>query len=139
MRTRGFTLVEVMIAIAILAIVAAIAIPAYNGYIRESRLGALRMNLDSLRIAVEAHRLDSPIGTYGPTTAFVGATTGNTFGWSPANNTLDWQGWQPTGDGGGYTYFVTPTQNGLSYDMAARDNASGLNLVCTNRLANCTP
>ena len=48
-----------MIAVAILAIVAAIAIPAYNGYIRESRLGAMRMNLDTLRIAVEAYRLDS--------------------------------------------------------------------------------
>jgi len=64
MGVRGFTLIELMIAVAILAIVAAVAIPAYNGYIRESRLGAMRMNLDTLRIAVEAFKLDSTNSTY---------------------------------------------------------------------------
>lgn len=38
-RQTGFTLIEVMLAIAILAIIAALAIPAYEGYINEGRIG----------------------------------------------------------------------------------------------------
>ncbi len=43
-RTRGFTLVEIMIVIAVLALLAAIAIPAYNGHIKRSRVSALVQN-----------------------------------------------------------------------------------------------
>jgi type IV pilus assembly protein PilE len=96
MRQNGFTLIELMIAIAILAIVAAIAIPAYNGYIRESRLGAMRMNLDTLRIAVEAFRLDSAQSNYGAS-AVSGTTIDTRYGW------------RPEGDSGAYTYTVSPT------------------------------
>jgi len=36
-RTRGFTLVEVMIAVVIIAILATIAYPAYNAYVQKAR------------------------------------------------------------------------------------------------------
>lgn len=98
MDQRGFTLIELMIAVAILAIIAAIAVPAYRAYVTESRLGAMRMNLDTLRIAVEAFRLDSRTGNYGPTASYnTLAAIGTQFGW------------QPEGDNTAYVYTVSVT------------------------------
>jgi prepilin-type N-terminal cleavage/methylation domain-containing protein len=86
-RITGFTLVELMIVIAIIAIIGAIAVPAYQGYVRESRLSAMRMNLDTLRIAVEAFRLDRTNANYGPTQAYnTVAAVSNMFGWKPDSN-----------------------------------------------------
>jgi len=65
----GFTLVELMIVIAILGIITAIAIPSYNGYISGARLTEAQNNIAALKLAQEEFFLEN--NSY-----FTGANTG---------------------------------------------------------------
>ncbi len=56
---KGFTLVEVMITVGILAVVAAIAVPAYTGYIETGRLTEGWNNLYALNAAEQQYFLEN--------------------------------------------------------------------------------
>lgn len=55
---RGFTLFELMIAIAVIAILSAMAVPAYQGYIQKAALTDVLQTVSSYRTAIELCYLD---------------------------------------------------------------------------------
>lgn len=80
-RARGFTLIEVMITVAIVAILSAIAYPSYRDYILRGQLVDGTNGLSALRVAMERYYQDNR--TYASTGSFVtpcAASTGRTFG-----------------------------------------------------------
>jgi len=108
---RGFTLVELMIAVAIVAILAAVALPLYNGYIATSQEGVLVNNISTIQVFQEDFRLRT--GAYLDDAANVAAIEA-AIGWEPQ-------------DDGTTTYEIDAGPGG-SYEVTATD-ASGVS-VC---------
>lgn len=69
-RQAGFTLIEVMITVAIIGILSAIALPAYTDYIRRGRIPEATSNLAAIQVRMEQWFQDRK--SYYPD----GATTG---------------------------------------------------------------
>ncbi len=69
-RTRGFTLIEVMITVAIVAILAAIAIPSYTEYVQRARITDAVSSLSDMRVKMEQYFQDNrswaPVGPAQP-------------------------------------------------------------------------
>ena len=55
----GFTLIEVMITVAVIAILAAVALPNYVEYVTRSRLVEAKTNLSDMRTRLEQYFLDN--------------------------------------------------------------------------------
>lgn len=58
-RSGGFTLLELMITVAIVAILAAIALPSYNQYIKRSRITEAVGQLSAMKVKMEQYFQDN--------------------------------------------------------------------------------
>lgn len=83
-RQRGFTLVELLIVVIILAILAAIVIPQFSSATGDAQEAALDANLTGLRNAVELYKAQHT--TYPGAVATTGGTCAATKGTGAANS-----------------------------------------------------
>jgi len=114
-KSTGFTVIELMIVVAIVGIISAIALPLYNDYISTSREGALTTSMATMTVFQEDLRLRT--GAYGAGTwdASAGTTT-----------LLTNVGWEPRSDNG--TVYVAALVGSTGYTVTATDTAG--TIVC---------
>ena len=76
-KSQGFTLIELMIVVAIIGILAAVAIPKFADLVTKSKEAALKGNIGSIRSAISIYYGDTE-GVY-PGNLFEALTTGNKY------------------------------------------------------------
>ena len=117
---KGFTLIELMIVIAIIGILAAIAIPQFNAYRARSYNAGALSDLRNIETAVEAYYVD--FQHYPAVTA---PTDGNSvitsnYGYQPTNGV---EGGDIEIDAAGTSYTINPISNSLAA-QASRNSYS---------------
>lgn len=96
-RRGGFTLIELMIVVAIIGILAAIAIPNFLRFQLRSKTGEAKTNLAALRTAEESYFAE--YGVYISAAANPAAVPGSSkAAWGAAPAGFDTVGWAPEGD-----------------------------------------
>jgi type IV pilus assembly protein PilE len=125
MRTsRGFTIIEVMIVVAIVAILAAVAIPSYNDYVVRSKISEATSTLLAQRVRLEQFFQDNRtyVGACAPATT-APLPTGRYFTYScptltAATYTVRAQGGTP-GDGSmaNFAYTIDQGNNRITVQV----------------------
>lgn len=103
-KEQGFTLIEMMIVVVLIAILAAIALPAYGNYVNRAKVKAIQADLVALSLNFEnAYQRKL---TYPTAYANTSALTTDFSGWSPASEGFAFSSAVVSGDGG-YTLKAT--------------------------------
>lgn len=134
-RRRGFTLIELMIVVAVVAVLAAIAIPSYNDSVRKGRRGQAKTDLLESAQLMERYRTVN--GTYaGATAATLGVATQSPRTGATFYYTINLAGTTRTA----FTLTATPTaatRQNLDTCGTLTLNAAGVKLHSTGTDAQC--
>lgn len=108
-RQTGFTLIEVMVVVVIIAILSAIAVPQYSDYVTRSKITEAVAGLSDMRVRMEQYFQDNR--------TYVGACAANTV--APLPTALNFTFACPTLTQAAYTVTATGTgsMSGFTYSV----------------------
>ena len=113
----GFTLLEMVVAVAILAIISVIGLQVYSGYIGNANAAVLAQNIDGIRPFEEDTKLRT------------GSYAGGTYNKAGGITTLTTNvGWAPSEQNTNIVYQVATVSSGTGYRVTAT-TADGQSLV----------
>jgi type IV pilus assembly protein PilA len=132
---KGFTLIELMIVVAIIGILAAIAIPNFLKYQAKSKQSEAKMNLGSMGTSAESYHAENDTykatGTVTPNVP-PSTTCTNPLGWG-VTGTARYDYWY---DGNQYYVHTSGLGGAASDDMATFANQSGFKAGATGDVSN---
>jgi type IV pilus assembly protein PilE len=105
-KLSGFTLVELLIVIIIIAVLAAIAIPSYQNYVTKSKIKEAQSNLIALSLSAEnfyQRSLNFPTASLANTPAIKGSDAFKT--WNNSSDAFSYA--YVSADGSDYTFTAT--------------------------------
>ncbi len=101
--SQGFTLIEILIVVAIIAILSAIAIPNYLAAQTRSKVSRARAELSTLATALESYNVDN--NTYPPDTYHGSGDWQSIYPWIPVTTPIAYMTSIPRDQFYGYTFF----------------------------------
>ena len=123
-RISGFTLIELMVTIVIVAILTAIALPSYQSYVKRANIKAAQTDLVSLSLVFENYyqrNLSYPNQDYASTSA-LGASTAFPQ-WSPSKADI-------------FEFSSKEVDSGKGYELIATAKDSSNLVGCTLKITN---
>jgi type IV pilus assembly protein PilE len=138
-RTSGFTLIELMIVVAIIGILASIAVPAYSDYVTRAKRSDGKAGVLNLQLAQEKYRANCPQYADGIHATALTCVTGGTHNLISSTSSPDGNYTLAitAGTATSYTITATPTFTDAKCNVLGINQTGTKTVTGTDSVANC--